>query len=44
MARDVVIGSNDVVTGLVVMKWGDAVTAKVTSSNDVVTGVKITSG
>ena len=44
MARDLVIGSNDVVTGLVVMKWGDAVTAEVTGSNDVVTGSNITSG
>ena len=44
MARHVVIGSNDVVTGLVVTKWGDAVTAEVTGSNDVVTGSNITSG
>ena len=46
MAHHVVICSNDVVTGLVVMKYGDAVTAEVTSSNhdDVVTGRNITSG
>ena len=44
MAHDEVIGSNDVVRGLVVMKWSDAVTAEVTGSNDLVTGSNITSG
>ena len=44
MARHVVIGSDDVVTGVVVMTWGDAVTAEVRSNNDVVTGSNITSG
>ena len=37
MAHHEVIRSNDVVTGLVVMKWSDAVTAEVTDSNKVVT-------
>ena len=37
MAHHEVIGSNDVVTGLVVMKWSDGVTAEVTGSNKVVT-------
>ena len=41
MARHVVIGSDDLVTGSVVMKWGDAVTANVTSRNDLVTGSNI---
>ena len=47
MARHVVIGSNesnDVVTGLVVMKWGDEVIAVVTGRNDEVIGSNTTSG
>ena len=43
MACCVVIGSNDLVPGLVEMKKGDAVTTEVTSSNDIVTGSNITS-
>ena len=43
MVRHVVLGINDVETGLVVMKQGDEVTAEVTGSNVVIISGKITS-
>ena len=44
MACHEVIGSNIILTVLVVMKWGDEVTAVVTGSSDVATGSNITFG
>ena len=43
MASHIVIESNDIATGLVLMEQGVAATAEVISSNEVVTSSNITS-